>query len=88
MVFRLVAFLLALRFLHQVLPFPVSAKVRAFLRLDVVKPFVGHASHTGNRIFITVSVAGHGNVRCLHTEILSHCKLVVVEPKKRLNSTE
>jgi len=41
----------------------LSAEVRTFLRLDVVKLFVQRVAHTEIRTFFTVAVTGHGNIQ-------------------------
>jgi hypothetical protein len=48
----------------------ISAKVRAFLCLDIVKLFVHRALPTGIRTFITVSVAVYWILQCCHIEML------------------
>jgi hypothetical protein len=37
----------------------VAVNVQSFLQVDIVKPFVGHATDTGIRTSIGVAVAGH-----------------------------
>jgi len=53
----------------------LSAKVRAFLRLDFVKLFVRRATHTGITTFIVPAAAGHGNLQYYYNGMLSYITL-------------